>query len=255
MNSPHEVCYGAVRLADVFQRIKIVKQNNKGCLMHKSTNTSCFRQLYGALAKPISDSTILRGTGSVQELNSYVSFRLQHIDGVFELCSDNGTKLAILDVETTSKLQKLNRIEGTWSEAVVELRSIVKRPKSKKPIDLTVNVFGPRKAADEVSLALSRINVYLQHPRVLDSEVEYFNPDMLVFPGDEPDMREYIGVGTALWEHNHLIKDIENILGSLGQDAGPEDNELYPIDGLKSALTEFVNLYNHMRILQQRNQC
>lgn len=172
-----------------------------------------------------------------------------------ELRSDDGTKLAILDIETTSNLQKLNKIKETWSEAVVELRNIVKRPKSKKPIALTVNIFGPRKAADEVSAALSKINVYLQHPRVLDSEVEYFNPDMLIFPGDEPVLREYIGAGTASWQHNHVIKDIENILGSLEQDAAPEDNELYPIDGLKSALTKFVNLYNHMTILQQRNQC
>lgn len=158
-----------------------------------------------------------------------------------ELCSDDGSGFAILDFQSTSKLQCLDRVPGTRSEAVVELRNIAKRnPKSRKPISLTVNILGPREAADEVSFAMSRINSFLQHPRALDSNIDYHNPDMLVFPGDELVMREYIGAGTPSWKHDYLIKDIENILGSLGQDACLEGDELYAIEGLKTALTKFV---------------
>lgn len=207
-------------------------------------NILCFQQLYDALAMPVRSTTSLRGSNSAQTSDRYMSFCLQNANGVIGLCSDDGVEFAVLDLQTASKLQNLNQIEGTHFEAVVEVRSIAKRRvQSKKPISLTVNILGPRKAADEVSLALSRINVFLQHPQALDSSVDYYNPELLVFPGDEPIMRDYIGVGTPSWKHEHLLKDIEKIFGSLGQDIGPEGDKFYPIDGLKSALTKYGNTW------------
>ncbi|KAK2611539.1 hypothetical protein N8I77_004872 [Diaporthe amygdali] len=199
----------------------------------------CYGTLYDALAKPVGNTTVLRNTASTQMSSSYASFHLQHMGGVVKLCSEDGVKFAILDAQTTSKLQVVDQIAETRSEAVVELRSIVKRKsKSREPFNLTVNIFGPRNAADEVSLALSRISVFLQHPQALDSHIDYHNPDILVFPGDEPVMRKYIGVGTSAWKHDHLTRDIEDIFGSLGQEVAPEEDELCPIDGLRSALTK-----------------
>ncbi|KAJ0107224.1 hypothetical protein J7T55_007594 [Diaporthe amygdali] len=156
----------------------------------------CYGTLYDALAKPVGNTTVLRNTASTQMSSSYASFHLQHMGGVVKLCSEDGVKFAILDAQTTSKLQVVDQIAETRSEAVVELRSIVKRKsKSREPFNLTVNIFGPRNAADEVSLALSRISVFLQHPQALDSHIDYHNPDILVFPGDELVMRKYIGDG------------------------------------------------------------
>lgn len=169
-----------------------------------------------------------------------------------ELCSDDGVKFAVLDLQTATRLQSLNRIAGTRFEAVVELRNFNKRKiQNKSPFSLTVNILGPRDAADKVSLTLSQIDVFLQHPQALDSSVDYFNPDMLVFPGDETIMRKYIGIGTPSWKHEHLVQDIEKILGSLGQGAASEGDELHPLDGLKSALTKFVVPCKHMIMIQQ----
>lgn len=126
----------------------------------------------------------------------------------------------------------------------MEIQHIVKRKlNSKRPINLTVKIFGPRKAAAEVSLALSRINAFLQHPRAPDSSINYYNPDMLVLTGYEPIMKEYVGVGTLSWKQDHLSQDIENILGSLGHHIAPEleGDGLYHIDGLRSALTKLGN--------------
>lgn len=169
-----------------------------------------------------------------------------------ELCSEDGVKFAVLDLQTATKLQSLNRIAATRFEAVVELRNFAKRKiQNKSPFSLTVNILGPRDVADEVSLTLSEIDVFLQHPQALDSSVDYFNPDMLVFPGDEPIMRKYIGIGTPSWKHEHLVQDVEKILGSLGQDVASEGDDLHPLDGLRSVLTKFVVPCKHMIMIQQ----
>lgn len=198
-------------------------------------------QLYDALAKPIG-STVLSDIASARTSNTYASFALQHTDGAIQLCSEDGTKIAILDVKTMSSLQCLDKLTDIKSEAVVDLRNTAKRkPRSRKPINVTVNIFGPREAADQVSLALSRVNAFLQHPQVLDSHVNYHNPDMLVFPGDDLIMRDYVGVATASWKRDHLIKDIEDILGSLDQNFSDYDKETFLDEGLTSKLTKFVD--------------
>lgn len=241
MNSHREVCYGAVRAPDVF-----FQGNSK----ISTAKILLSLQIYDILAKPVRHTTILKDTASAQTVNSYAYFHLRHTDGVVEVCSDDGVEFAILDSQSTCQLQCLERVAGTRSEAVVELRDIAKRkPKSRKPISLTVNIFGPREAADKVSLAVSRNNGFLQHPRALDSNIDYYNPDMLVFPGDDLAIRDYIGAGTPSWKHDCLIKDIEKIMVSLGQDTGLQGDQLYPIGGLKSALTKFVN--HRIKQLQQ----
>lgn len=204
------------------------------------------------MAKPVGSSTTLRNTASSQisESNTHTFFRLHDNNGILRLISDDGVEIAVLDVQTTSKLQVLNHIAGTRYEAVVELRNIVKRKsKSQEPFDVTINILGPLDSADEVSLALSKAGVFLQHPEALDTKIDYFNPDILVFPGHEPMMREYIGVGTATGKQKHRIRDIEEILGSLGQDPTPGGAELYPLHGLKSALKKSVYPPKHHSLL------
>lgn len=152
----------------------------------------------------------------------------------------------------TSNLRCLNHLTGVKFEAVVDLRNIVKRKlKSKSSISLTVNIFGPREVADQVSFSLSRVNAFLQHPHVLGSHIDYYNPDMLVFPGDEPTMRDYIGAATESWKRDHLIKDIEQILGSLDQNIAPEGKEILLNEGLISQLTKFVDPWWHMPTMNQ----
>lgn len=147
------------------------------------------------------------------------------------------TQIAILDVRTTSKLMALRQISGVRCEAVVPNRTIIKRKaKSSAPFQISTNIFGPRKAADEVSAALSKVNAFLQHPQTLNGDVEYYNPDMLIFPGQNTAMNHLIGTSHLLLEESQLSRDVRGILDSLSQVA--EGDELGHLGGLVSTLTQ-----------------
>lgn len=111
---------------------------------------------------------------------------------------------------------------------------------STDPFELSVNVFGPRGLANEASQALSEVGAFLQHPRALDSSIEYHNPDLLSFPGLVENTRDCIGMGTPSWKADKMKRDVENILESL--DNVMNDNNLGPITGLKSTLTRYVRV-------------
>lgn len=156
-----------------------------------------------------------------------------------KLFSNQGVDFAVLDVQSASKLQALTHVPGTRSEAVVETRILMKRrSKSTTPFHVSINIFGPGKGAEEVSLALSRVKAFLQHPQDLNPSIIYRNPDYLTFPGVNINMKDCIGIGTSSWQADHLKRDIEDILGSLGQ---VMDNvDIGPIAGLKSTLKKCV---------------
>lgn len=156
-----------------------------------------------------------------------------------KLFSDQGVSFAVLDVRTASKLQALIHVPGTRSEAVVETRVLMKRrSKSTTPFDVSINLFGPDNVAEEVSLALSKVKAFLQHPQTLDANIEYRNPDFLTFPGVKVNMKDCVGIGTPSWQADHLKRDIENILGSLGQ--AMDNVDIGPIAGLRSTLKKYV---------------
>lgn len=147
------------------------------------------------------------------------------------------TQVAMLDVQMTSKLVVLRQISGVRCEAVVPNRTILKRKaKSSSPFQISVNIFGPREAADEVSEALAKVNAFLQHPQTLNVDVEYHNPDMLIFPGQKTAMNDLIGTSQLLLEESKLSRDVRGILESLGQVA--EGDELGYLEGLVSTLTQ-----------------
>lgn len=137
----------------------------------------------------------------------------------------------------TSKLVVLRQISGVRCEAVIPNRTILKRKaKSSSPFQVSVNIFGPREAADEVSGALSKVHAFLQHPQTLNDSVEYYNPDMLIFPGQDAAMNHLIGTSQWLSEESKLSRDVRGILESLTQVA--EGDELGHLGGLVSTLTQ-----------------
>lgn len=83
-------------------------------------------------------------------------------------------------------------------------------------------------------MSLSKVKAFLQHPQTLDASIEYRNPDILTFPGVKQNMKDYIGMGTPSWQAEHLKRDIEDILGSLGQ--VKDNGDLGPITGLNTTL-------------------
>ncbi|KAH8748282.1 hypothetical protein F5883DRAFT_583013 [Diaporthe sp. PMI_573] len=137
----------------------------------------------------------------------------------------------------TSKLVALRQISEVRCEAVVPNRTILKRKaKSSSPFQVSINIYGPRKAADEVSAALSKVNAFLQHPQTLHDGVEYYNPDMLIFPGQKTSMNHYVGTSQLLLEERKLSRDVRGILESLSQVA--ESDELGHLGGLVTTLTQ-----------------
>lgn len=169
--------------------------------------------------------------------NSFSTFGIiEQTKGIFSMAFEQ-TQLAILDVQMTSKLVVLRQISGVKCEAVVPNRTILKRKAmSSAPFQISINIFGPRKAADEVSVAFSKVNAFLQHPETLNVDVEYYNPDMLIFPGQNTAMNHLIGTSQLLIEESKLCRDVRGILDSLSQVA--EGDELGHLEGLVSALTQ-----------------
>lgn len=160
---------------------------------------------------------------------------LEHTEGIFSITVEK-TQIAILDLQMTSKLVMLHRICGVRCEAVVPNRTILKRKAKPEPFQISINIFGPRKAADEVSAALSKVNAFLQHPQTLNVDVEYHNPDMLIFPGQNAAMNHLIGTSQLILEESKLSQDVRGILGSLSEVA--EGDELGHLEGLVSTLTQ-----------------
>lgn len=198
----------------------------------------CYGALLNAQAKPVGASSILsRLLTAAQSAFPFASFSLRHTDGIIKLFSEQGVNFAILDVQTASKLRALDHVPGTRSEAVVETRVLMKRhSKSATPFNVSINLFGPESIAEEVSLALSKVKAFLQHPQTLDANIEYRNPDFLTFPEVKVNMKDCVGIGTLSWKADHLKRDIENMLGSLGHEM--DNADIGPIAGLKSTLKQ-----------------
>lgn len=156
--------------------------------------------------------------------------------GIFSLSFEQ-TQLAVLDVQTTSKLVALRQIPGVRFEALVPTGNILKRKaKSSSPFQTSINIFGPRQAADEVSMALSKVNAFLQHPQALQDGVEYSNPDMLILPGQTTSMNHHISTSPFLVEESKLSQDVRGVLESLNHVS--MSDELGHIEGLVTNLTE-----------------
>lgn len=168
---------------------------------------------------------------------SYMFFDVQHNNGTFEVANDQQGKLAVLDTETTCKLRALRHIQGVRFEAVVQDWIITKRkPSTTTPFPLSINILGPINVAEMVSRTLKETHGFLQHPHALQGQTQYDNPDMLVFPGQEPEMSKYVGITTSTGHWNRMRKEFENIFDSLSYVSDSE--ALSPLKGLKSALTQ-----------------
>ncbi|KAJ3455734.1 hypothetical protein MRS44_017216 [Fusarium solani] len=116
------------------------------------------------------------------------------------LSTDGGLKTnkrPVLDCRTASALcfvaEKTKDVSFT---AVVGVEFFhARRGKSNRkpsPVEITVNVYGPRNLMDEVGQAMADVNVVLQHPVFLDPETSYMNPHYL-YPRKRTDLRHLIG--------------------------------------------------------------
>ncbi|KAM5376245.1 hypothetical protein ACJZ2D_005616 [Fusarium nematophilum] len=118
-------------------------------------------------------------------------------DGCF-LSTDGGPKKRpVLDCRTASTLCFVaEKTKDVLFRAVVGVEFFhAGRGKSNRkpsPVEVTVNVYGPRNLMDEVGLAMGDVNVVLQHPVFLDPETPYMNPHYLYLQ-EITDLRHLIG--------------------------------------------------------------
>ncbi|KAI1120104.1 SNF2 family N-terminal domain-containing protein [Nemania abortiva] len=106
-------------------------------------------------------------------------------------------------------------------EALINSHVFTKRQRRGDPqsnsFDVSINIFGPRSVSDDVGHRLSAVSAYLQHPKSLDSDIEYRNPQFLTFGDEDPGMRSLIDLGHDVgWQPKiNSIEEIGRILDSL----------------------------------------
>ncbi|KAJ4255314.1 hypothetical protein NW757_004829, partial [Fusarium falciforme] len=155
---------------------------------------------YGALC----EAQVLMGsitTDQTSPWTRFCSFPVEVTGNGCFLSTDDGPKTKqrpVLDCRTGSILCFIvEKINDASFVAVVGVESLhAKRGKSKrKPsaVEVTVNAYGPRSLMDEVGKAMADVDVVLQHPVFLDSEIAYINPHYFYPQSQETDLSHLIG--------------------------------------------------------------
>ncbi|RMJ07062.1 hypothetical protein CDV36_013333 [Fusarium kuroshium] len=200
-------------------------------------------------------------TSQVSPWTRYCSFPVEVTDNGCFLSTEDESKTKqrpVLDCRTGSILCFVaERIEDASFVAVVGAEFL--RPKRGKanrkpsPVEVTVNAYGPRNLMDEVGKAIMEVDVVLQHPVFLDSEIAYINPHYFYPHGQETDLSHLIepvykesksGVSQAIDDALDSANDssdvapfatchkddLRNVLGSLLVDTELKDHQFQGIE-------------------------
>lgn len=169
----------------------------------------------------------------------------------FCLFLEDETAFAIADQVTQDTLAALRQVPSVRFEAVLGTVVLSKRKKGltrKSPVleDISINVFGPQDSVveNEVAKRLSKVSGFLQHPKDLNSDIKYRNPQFFVVPGEEINFNDLIGVGEQSLETANLRArvrgEVDSILESLNVASVEEVNPLIHPNSLKARLTRQV---------------
>ncbi|KAF5588539.1 uncharacterized protein FSUBG_11459 [Fusarium subglutinans] len=132
-------------------------------------------------------------------------------------------KRSVLDCDTAAIMTIVANRSGDTSFAAVLGVDVFrgKRKRSGKgiPIDISVNVYGPRNTIDEVDDALSDIGTYrtyLQHPVFLEPGIPYINPQFFYPSSQKTDLRHLVGSSAQNSDAKSKIsQEVEVVMGSL----------------------------------------
>ncbi|KAM0430108.1 hypothetical protein ACHAPT_006114 [Fusarium lateritium] len=107
-------------------------------------------------------------------------------------------KRPVLDCRTGSTLCFVaEKTKGVSFVAIVGIEFLKakcgKSNRKPSPVEVTVNVYGPRNSMDEVGQAMTDVHVNLQHPVCLDPEILYMNPHYFYLQGQRTDLRHLVG--------------------------------------------------------------
>ncbi|KAI3321518.1 SNF2 family N-terminal domain-containing protein [Xylariaceae sp. AK1471] len=139
------------------------------------------------------------------------------------ICHED-TEFACLDIETSKKLKTVAAMTTISYDAVVGSDLPMKRSSkgTKGQFDVSLNLYGPRSAGQEVADALCGLSIFLQHPWSVKAGIQYDNPQFFKTPTQstmdiQNFMDNYIGVGTQTgWATKvGIYAQIHNILDTL----------------------------------------
>jgi len=125
----------------------------------------------------------------------------------------------MLDLVTTRHLHSLRKYPGLLFTAILSsssLNAILRKPNRKEMIvDISVNIIGPERIADDVGDTLAADSAYLQHPFFLPPRISYINPQYFYLRNENRDLRHLIGPPMIDSKSTRVSLGVENLLESL----------------------------------------
>jgi hypothetical protein len=139
--------------------------------------------------------------------------------------AQSSSEFAILDLVTSHSLRSLQDITAISFTAMLpsaSLRSLSQDLKRKKTvIDLSINLYGPERLADDVGAILIKASKCLQHPDSLEFGMAYINPHYF-YPGNQKtDLRHLVGPGRVESKLRRVEREMEALLDSLNETQHP----------------------------------
>ncbi|SCO16339.1 related to promoter binding protein RUSH-1alpha [Fusarium fujikuroi] len=132
-------------------------------------------------------------------------------------------KRSVLDCDTAAILTLVAKRSGEISFAAVfgvdVFRGKRKRSGKGLPIDISVNIYGPRNLISDVDKALSEIGTYrtyLQHPVFLEPGIPYINPQFFYPTSQKTDLRHLVGSSSReIHTKSKISQEVEDVMESL----------------------------------------
>ncbi|EXL54499.1 hypothetical protein FOCG_05365 [Fusarium oxysporum f. sp. radicis-lycopersici 26381] len=155
-------------------------------------------------------------------------------------------KRSVLDCDTAAILTIVAERSRDTSFAVVLGVDVLrgKRERSGKglPVNISVNIYGPRNSISDVDEALSEIGTYrtyLQHPIFLEPGIPYINPQFFYPTSQKTDLRHLVGSSTRESDNKSKIsQEVEEVMESL--DGSSEDITAARSEDMQQILDHFL---------------
>lgn len=161
-------------------------------------------------------------------------------DGCFHVlyddCGDQKQGIGILDLVTSNYIGLLASIHGLSFVVILssdDLNTLKKKAKKTSLIfEVSVNIIGPARDADQVADTLLQNRCFLQHPVFLSPGTKYVNPQYFYSECERDDLRDLIGPAPRIEAEalSRRLKDsLEDVLGSLAVQEQSIDTERLPL--------------------------
>jgi len=149
----------------------------------------------------------------------FIHFKIKASAEHFVLLHRSGDVFARLDRVTCQTLLMLNRMPAIETKAVVSVKDLIEAQTASKPTKriapLSINIYGPIAAADEVGNRLSSSSAFLQIPYSLESCYECFNPQLYRSGNEMQSLTHLVGLTDTDFKAKAISDAVETVLDSL----------------------------------------